>query len=106
MGTGNNFFSVLPYTFQYGEPFTQTGFLATYKVNDKLSIGNGLNRGWDNFDVGNPSLGYMGTLNYTRDNDDTFGLVLELQPRAESVRRQWRILGSLGADPRVHAELL
>ena len=74
VGTGNNFFSVLPYTFQYGEPFTQTGFLATYKVNDKLSIGNGLNRGWDNFDVGNPSLGYMGTLNYTRDNDDTLGL--------------------------------
>ena len=76
VGTANNFFSVLPYTFQYGEPFTQTGFLATYKFSDKFSFGSGLVRGWDNFDnTGNPSAGYIGTLNYTRDNDDTFAWV-------------------------------
>ncbi|MFM9115982.1 MAG: outer membrane beta-barrel protein [Planctomycetota bacterium] len=76
VGTHRNFFPVLPYTFQYGEPFTHTGALATWKMSDKLSIGNGITRGWDNFDgSGNPNLGYLGTLNYTRDNGDTLAWV-------------------------------
>ena len=45
-----NFFNTLPYTFQYGEPFTHTGALATYTVNDNLVLGGGVVRGWDNFD--------------------------------------------------------
>jgi len=76
VGTANNFFPFLPYTFQYGEPFTHTGFLATWKVNDKLSWGNGMTHGWDNFDnTGNPHMGYIGTLNYTLDNTDTLAWV-------------------------------
>ncbi|MFO0869412.1 MAG: outer membrane beta-barrel protein [Pirellulales bacterium] len=76
VGTANNFFPVLPYTFQYGEPFTHTGALATWKVNDKITWGNGFTRGWDNFDsTGNPNLGYLGTLTYTRDNGDTLAWV-------------------------------
>jgi hypothetical protein len=45
-----NFFNTLPYTFQYGEPFTHTGALATYTVDDHLTLGGGVVRGWDNFD--------------------------------------------------------
>ncbi|MFO0904633.1 MAG: outer membrane beta-barrel protein [Pirellulales bacterium] len=76
VGTANNFFPVLPYTFQYGEPFTHTGALATWKVNDKITWGNGFTRGWDNFDsTGNPNLGYLGTLTYTMDSGDTLAWV-------------------------------
>ena len=67
---------MLPYTFQYGEPFTHTGLLATYKVSDKFTWGNGFVRGWDNFDnSGNPNLSYLGTATYTRDNEDTLAWV-------------------------------
>lgn len=76
VGTANNFFPTLPYTFQYGEPFTHTGMLATWKISDKLSWGNGFTHGWDNFDnTGNPHMGYIGTLNYTFDNNDTLAWV-------------------------------
>jgi hypothetical protein len=62
VGTANNFFPVLPYTFQYGEPFTHTGFLANYKVDDDTNIGGGMTHGWDNFDnSGNPNMGAIGT---------------------------------------------
>lgn len=73
IGTNNNFFPVLPYTYQYGEPFTHTGGLLSYKVNDQLSLGAGIVRGWDNFGSFNPNLSYIGTANYTRENGDTIG---------------------------------
>ncbi len=38
IGTANNFFATLPYTFQYGEPFTHTGIIASKKLNDKLTV--------------------------------------------------------------------
>lgn len=76
VGTANNFFPVLPYTFQYGEPFTHTGFLATWKVSDKFTWGNGLTHGWDNFDnTGNPHAGYLGTMTYTFDENNTLAWV-------------------------------
>ncbi len=66
--TTQNFFNTIPYTYQYGEPFTHTGALATYTVNDNLVIGSGVIRGWDNFDgsgYGSRQLGWMGTATYT-----------------------------------------
>ena len=66
--SGANFFNTLPYTFQYGEPFTHTGTLTTWTVSDALSLGGGVTRGWDSFDRSNantsPNLGYIGTANY------------------------------------------
>ena len=47
IGTANNFFNVLPYTFQYGEPFTHTGALSTMQVRDDLTVGVGITGGWD-----------------------------------------------------------
>jgi hypothetical protein len=62
IGTYNNFFNTLPYTFQYGEPFTHTGFLAQYQATDDLNLGAGLTRGWDNTGSFNPGAGYIGTV--------------------------------------------
>jgi len=63
-----NFFNTLPYTFQYGEPFTHTGAIATYPMNDKWTLGGGVVRGWDNFDssgVGTSNLAAILQATYT-----------------------------------------
>ena len=62
--TTQNFFSSLPYTYQWGEPFTHTGALATYTVSDQLTVSSGMIQGWDNFDSHNPHMGYIGGYSY------------------------------------------
>lgn len=61
----DNFFYSIPYTFQYGEPFTHTGFLATWKVNDQLSLLGGMTNGWDNFEDVYDSQSFLGGANFT-----------------------------------------
>lgn len=76
VGTYNNFFNTIPFTFQYGEPFTHTGFLANYQVTDKLNLGAGLIHGWDAFDSSfNKQGGYLGTLSLSGENGDSFSFV-------------------------------
>ena len=45
--TPDNFFFSKQLTFYNSEPFTHTGALATYKVNDKLTVIGGWTLGWD-----------------------------------------------------------
>jgi hypothetical protein len=57
--TTGNFFPSLPYTFQYGEPFTFTGVQATWQYSETVAIGGGIQQGWDNLDAGgNPNTGF------------------------------------------------
>jgi hypothetical protein len=44
--TGNFFYSI-PYTFNFGEAFTHTGFLATYAASDRVTLYGGWTLGWD-----------------------------------------------------------
>ena len=77
--TSQNFFNTLPYTYQYGEPFTHTGALATVSLTDNLTVGSGFIRGWDNWDAGgagSPNLGYLGTATYTFEDKSTLALVV------------------------------
>jgi hypothetical protein len=72
--TTGNFFNTLPITYQYGEPFTHTGALATWTANDHWSISTGFTRGWDNWSgtgFGSQHLGWIGMVGYTGDNDGT-----------------------------------
>jgi hypothetical protein len=70
VGTAQNFFPIIPYTYQYGEPFTHTGFLSNYKVDDETNIGGGMTHGWDNFDnSGNPSMAALLTASKTVGDD-------------------------------------
>ena len=46
----SNFFYSHAYTMMYGEPFTHTGGLFTWKYSDQLDIYAGLVNGWDQFD--------------------------------------------------------
>ncbi len=66
--TTGNFFPTLPYIFQYGEPFTHTGFFSNYQIDETSTAGAGLIRGWDNFGSNNPNLGFLGT--YTKTFED------------------------------------
>ena len=43
----DNFFYTHSYTMYYGEPFTHTGFLASYKLNDRVTVHGGWTDGWD-----------------------------------------------------------
>ncbi len=45
----DNFFYSHAYTMLYGEPFTHTGALLSYDINDWLSVTGGAVMGWDNF---------------------------------------------------------
>jgi len=44
--TGNFFYSI-PFTFNFGEAFTHTGALATYKASDTVTVYGGYTLGWD-----------------------------------------------------------
>jgi hypothetical protein len=63
--TTQNFFNTIPYTYQWGEPFTHTGAWATYQVTDNFVVSTGGIRGWDNFDSHNPNWGNLTTWSYT-----------------------------------------
>jgi hypothetical protein len=76
VGQGNNFFSYIPYTYQYGEPFTHTGIWANYKASDDLVIGGGVTHGWDNSDnTGNPHAGGLLNATYTIDEQRSLAWV-------------------------------
>ncbi len=66
--TGNFFFSHA-YTMQYGEPFTHTGVLLTYPVNNNVTVQGGVVSGWDsNF---KQPANFLGSLAYATDNERT-----------------------------------
>lgn len=79
--TTQNFFSVIPYTYQYGEPFTHWGTWLYWTVNDKLTLMGGATRGGDNFDgsgTGAKIPGFLGTLTYVFDDKSTFDWVVHI----------------------------
>ena len=74
--TTQNFFNTIPYTYQWGEPFTHTGIMASYQLTDNLAVSSGVTRGWDNFDRHNLNLGYLGTWSYTFANKSNLAQVI------------------------------
>lgn len=62
--TPANFFTTLPYTFQYGEPFTHTGLMASWKLVDNFTWHNCIVRGWDSWWDNNNAWSYMGGFNW------------------------------------------
>ncbi|MCE9605911.1 MAG: porin [Planctomycetia bacterium] len=76
VGSPNNFFNALPYTYQYGEPFTHTGIIGTYTMTDKLTVGAGVTKGWDNVsDSYNPTFGALTTSTYLLDSGASIATV-------------------------------
>ena len=81
IGTANNFFATLPFTFQYGEPFTHTGAIGTYKYSDELTLGAAVTHGWDSSDnTGNPHAGGLATAAWTIDDQRSLAYVGVIGP--------------------------
>lgn len=62
--TGRPLLSV-PYMFNYGQPFTHIGALATTHVTDRINWYNGTVNGWDRFFDANYKWGYLGGFTWT-----------------------------------------
>ena len=73
----NNFFYTHAYTMQYGEPFTHTGVLGNYKINNNFTamagaIGGSGTGGWDgNFDRQMGNWGGIGGVTWSSDDHKT-----------------------------------
>ncbi len=67
----NNFFATHAYTMQYGEPFSHSGALATYKAGDNWTFLGGAVNGWDRFDgvPGADRVAGLGGAIYTPDHE-------------------------------------
>jgi hypothetical protein len=65
----DNFFFSHAYTMQYGEPFTHTGVISSYPVNDNISLTGGVVSGWDSF-FQEPA-NFLGGVTLTTDNKKT-----------------------------------
>ncbi len=67
----DNFFYSHAYTMNYGEPFTHSGALLTYQVNDNISVSGGAVTGWDNFRENGGDWSFLGGANWTSDDEKT-----------------------------------
>jgi hypothetical protein len=67
----DNFFYSHAYTMQYGEPFTHTGFLAEYALNDNVSVSGGIVSGWDDFENEDDQYSFLGGVTWSDDCDVT-----------------------------------
>ena len=71
----DNFFYSHAYTMLYAEPFTHSGALLTYKVNDNISVSAGAVTGWDNFDRNGGDWSFLGGASWTSDDEKTSAAV-------------------------------
>jgi hypothetical protein len=67
----NNFFYSHTYTMQYGEPFTHTGALFNYALNDNFTINAGSVAGWDNVRENLANWNFLGGLTWANDEATT-----------------------------------
>lgn len=87
--TTHNFFSTLPYTYQYGEPFTHWGALSTWTVSESLALSSGITRGWDNLTgagSGSPGIGWLGGTKYAFANQASLTWVGMISNEFNNVR--------------------
>lgn len=67
----NNFFYSHTYLRQYGEPFTHTGLLARFNLNDCLALAAGFHRGWDMWEDNNDKIGFLGGASWISPSERT-----------------------------------
>ena len=86
--TGNFFFSH-SYLFGYAVPFTHTGVLATYQVNEDFNFTLGFSRGWDvSLEDNNSKLDYLAQINWAI--ADNSSLVVSVVAGPEVDNDNWR----------------
>jgi Putative beta-barrel porin-2, OmpL-like. bbp2 len=104
----DGFFYSHAYTHQYGEPFTHTGALAQYALNDNVSVSAGLHRGWDQWEDANNSIGGLGGVTWTSDDAATsvaFAVCISHEPGAAGQIEETRYVHSLVASRQLYENL-
>ncbi|MDT8406523.1 MAG: porin [Methylococcales bacterium] len=106
----DNFFFSHAYTMQYGEPFTHTGILSSYPLNDNFTATLGVVSGWDSFFQQPPN--FLGGISYTTDDENTsvaFSLITGdtqgANERDEFHRSMYSIVVSHNITDRLHYTL-
>jgi hypothetical protein len=88
--TTNPFYSHT-YLFGYAIPFTHTGVMAYYTVNEKLTLMGGISRGWDQaLEDNNDSLDYLGQVKYVFNDKTTAYLNLITGPEQDNNNSDYR----------------
>ena len=63
----SNFFYSHSYTMQYGEPFTHSGVLLDYSLNDNFTLSAGTVSGWDNLNFNFGNMNFLGGISWVND---------------------------------------
>jgi hypothetical protein len=93
------------YLFGFAVPFTQTGVLANYSINEQWAIGAGITRGWEqSLDDNNNSIDGLGQVKYT---GEKLGVVFTFSvgPEQPDNSRDWRTLLDLIVTCKLSDEL-
>jgi hypothetical protein len=99
----DNFFFTKPYTFQYGEPFTHTGILGTYTINDNWSamagaVTGSATGGWDgNWDQQLGNWDFIGGGTWTSDDKNySLNLTSTAGAQSEHSSNTWALYSLVG----------
>ena len=89
-----NLFYSHSYLFGFAIPFTHTGVLATYMVDDKLSITGGVTLGWEQgtFDDNNHSVDILGQVKYALNDKLSLLFNFSVGPQNAADSRNYRYL--------------
>lgn len=82
-GSSGNALYSHSFEFGFGIPFTQTGVIASYQVNDKWKVMGGMTRGWDqSTDDNNGSPDFLGQVVYTPNKEWSVTVNASIGPQA------------------------
>lgn len=93
----DNFFYSHAFTMQYAEPFTHTGVLASYDINDLISVSSGFTRGWDNWEDNNNALSYLGGVTLNLGENTSLAFAITTGPEQDEPRADFQGIPRLGA---------
>jgi hypothetical protein len=90
--TGNALYSH-SYLFGYAIPFTHTGVLGTYQVNDAWTVTAGITRGWDtSLKDNNGTVDFLGAATWTIDPKNSLAITVITGPDQPGDNDNWRSL--------------
>ena len=99
----DNFFFSKPYTFQFGEPFTHTGVLGNYSIDDNWALMAGAvtasaTGGWDgNWNRGLGNWDFIGGGTWTSDDKNySLGITSTAGPTSEQSSNTWALYSLVG----------
>ncbi len=101
----DNFFYSHAITMQYAEPFTHTGLLINYPLNNNFTVNLGVVNGWDNFDENLSNWNFLGNIAWSSDDEDSSVVLSVISGDVDDVTNENRSMYSLVATHHFNSEL-